>query len=110
VDPGPYLDLVTDDEALAGDLDEPDATALVKALTAVVRVAVTTAKTEAEAEAAVQALRKAGRAAARAVAAWRDDGPEAAAAAAKKAGLPAPPADADSAAAILAFYLGRLGT
>ena len=109
MDPGPYRDRILDDESLAGDLDEADAAALVKALVAKAETAALAAKTEAAADAAVDQLRKAGRGIGKTVAAWRDDGPEAAAGLAKKAGLHAPPADADSTSAVLAFYLEQLG-
>lgn len=109
MEPGPFIDRILDDESLAGDLDEADAAALVKALVSRAEAAVSAAGSEDEADAAVQRLRKAGRGINKAVAVWRDSGPEAAASAAEKSGLPAPPPTAKTTADVLAFWLEKLG-
>jgi hypothetical protein len=108
VEPGLYIDRILDDESLAGDLDEADATVLVNALVSRAEVGVRAAKTEEDADAVVSNLRATGRKIGKAVAVWHDDGPTAAAETAKKYGLSVPPTTATTTADVLKFYLDRL--
>jgi hypothetical protein len=107
MDPEQYVGRILDNEGLAGDLDDPERTVLVEGLVARVADAVGAAESETAADAAVSKLAAFGRAAAKVVAAWRGDGPEAAAAVAKANKLPAPPAELGSPAAALAWLLDR---
>ncbi len=92
---------ILDDEGLTGDLGEAEAAALVKWLVAKVERIATTAKSMPEAQKQVAELARTGRAMA-AVSSKRDP------VAAKATGLPWPPPNAKSPAAVLAWLVNQL--
>lgn len=107
MDPAPLLDRVLDDEGLTGDLDEPEAGALVAALADRVRGIAASTKDAPAARRKVDALCRRARQVAAVVAAARDLGPPAARELAAGHGLPWP-ADATRPATLLAGLLTAL--
>ena len=101
LDAEPLVGRILDDEGLTGDLDEPEAAALVTWLVANAEHIAATVKTMPEAQKQVAALARVGRAIAAATI-HRDP------ATAKAAGLPWPPTNAESPAEVLAWLLKQL--
>ena len=101
MDPQPFIELVTEDEGLTGDLDEEGASSLVSELTDAVRRIVSACSTPNQAETRVAAARNSGRALARIAAKLQDGDPDAARAMAQARGWAWPAGGAASAADLI---------
>lgn len=105
----PFVERVLEDEGLTGDLDGPEATALIAWLTGQVRQVATKAKAEKAAWERVDALCRHARQVAKIVAAWQVDPGPATVDRARQAGLTWPTGKVGSAGELLQALLASKG-